>query len=35
VLVCTPACNRQTYNSFKMRFTATLGEEPDIGVELA
>jgi len=28
-------CNRQTYNSLKVRFTATLGEEPDIDVELA
>jgi Tol biopolymer transport system component len=30
-----PPCDRQTYNSVKVRFTASLGEEPDIDVELA
>jgi hypothetical protein len=35
VRMCAPVCTRQTYNGLKMRFSVTLGEEPDMDVELA
>jgi len=31
----TSLCAKQTYYSLKMRFSVTLGEEPDMDVELA